>query len=298
MFVAIVFDSRTAFYTTVSMSLILAGVRGNDYFIGLTMLFTGSIAAYAVRDIEDRMQIFFSVIFIFIGFILSIFVAGLERGYSFSIMMPQMLLGLINAITAPVITFTLLLVFNKYSKTIITNLKLKDYLEREHPLIKELHDKAQGTFEHSREVSRLAALIAKTINANVLLTQVGALFHDIGKAEHPDCFTENKEQYKTTNYENLTPQERAKQIIAHISIGIEKAKQANLPQSIIDFIPQHHGTFITKHFFNVALNEAAETNAIVDENDFRYPGPIPQTKETSILMICDLAEAVSKSVAN
>ncbi len=294
MFVAITFDSRTAFYTTVSMAMVLAGVRGNDYFIGLTMLFTGSIAAYSVRDIEDRSQLFSSIVFIFIGFVLSILVIGLERGSSFMSMMPQLFLTLINAITAPVVTFCLLLLFNKYNKTIITNIRLQEYVKKDHPLLAELREKTQGTFEHSREVSQLAKVVAKEIGANPILVQAGALFHDIGKMDSPTTFTENKEQYKTEPHTNLTPQQSAKKIISHVNNGIEKAKQYNLPQVIIDFIPQHHGTFLVKHFYNVALNEAKE-NEVVNENDFRYPGPIPQSKETTILMICDFAEAVSKS---
>ncbi|MCL2039202.1 MAG: HDIG domain-containing protein [Bacteroidetes bacterium] len=296
MFIAITYDSRTAFYTTVSMAMVLAGVRGNDYFIGLTMLFTGSIAAYSVRDIEDRSQLFSSIIFIFIGFVLSIFVIGLERGNTFNNMMPQLLLTLINAITAPVVTFCLLLAFNKYNKGIITNIKLNEYLKSDidHPLIAELRERTQGTFEHSREVSQLATIVAKAIGANHILVQVGALFHDIGKANNPTAFTENKEQYRLEPHKKLTPHESAKKIISHVINGIEKAKKYNIPQSIIDFIPQHHGTFLVKHFYNVALNEAKD-GEIINENDFRYPGPIPQSKETTILMICDFAEAISKA---
>jgi len=298
MCVAIIFDSRTAFYVTVSMSFILAGCRGNDYFIGITMLFTGSIAAYAVKDIEDRMQIFFSVIFIFIGFVLSIFVTGLERGYTFSTMMPQILLGLINAITAPVITFFIVLILSRYNHTLINNLKLKIYIEKEHPIITELKKKAPGTFEHSREVSHLACLIAKEIGVNVILTQVGAMFHDVGKMEIPDCFTENKELYQTNIYENQFPKERANAIISHVTYGIEKLLAAKFPQPIIDFIPQHHGTYLVKHFYNVALNEANGNTDLVTESDFRYPGPTPQSKETVIVMLCDIAEAISKSVSS
>ena len=298
MFIAIVFDSRTAFYVTLSMSLFLIGSRGNDYFIGITMLFTGSIAAYTVRDIEDRMQIFFAVIFIFVGFVLSIFITGLERGLPFSLILPQLLLGLINAITAPLLTYSLVVLFNRFKTGMINNLLLKEFLSKEHPLVTQMKETAVGTFEHSREVSRLAALIAKEINANALLTRVGAMFHDIGKMFYPENFTENQDLFPNLPKDKLTPQESAKKIITHVQLGIEEAKRQNLPPTIIDFIPQHHGTFIVKHFYNVALNESLESANVVNENDFRYPGPIPQYKETAILMISDLAEALSKSATN
>jgi putative nucleotidyltransferase with HDIG domain len=297
MFVAIVFDSRTAFYATVSMSLILAGVKGNDYFLGLTMLFTGTIAAYAVRDIQDRRQMFASIIFIFIGFVMSIFIIGLERGFDFSIVMPQLFLALINAITAPVITFALLLLINRYSKTITTNLKLREYIENEHPILLELRKKAPGTFEHSREVAQLAELAANSIGANSILTRVGAMFHDIGKMATPEYFTENKEQYiDIAAHTELSPMQSAKIIKDHIINGVKKAQELNLPQNVIDFIPQHHGTTLVRHFYNVALNTAKETGTEISQEDFRYPGPIPQSKEATILMLCDSAEAISKSV--
>jgi putative nucleotidyltransferase with HDIG domain len=300
MFIAIIFDSRTAFYSTVTMALMLAGVRGNDYYVGLTMLFTGAIAAYAVKDIQDRTQMFSSIIFIFIGFVLSILAINFERGFDVAVVMPQLLLSLINAITAPVITFALLFGINKYSKVIVTNLKLREYIDKEHPLITEMRTKSSGTFEHTREVANIAEIAAASIGANALLTKVGAMFHDIGKMNKPEFFTENKFEYKfiKNDDQNITPVQSAEIILNHIKMGISRAKAAGLPQQIIDFIPQHHGTTLVKHFYNVALNEAKETGAEVKQSDFRYPGPKPQTKETTILMICDSAEAVSKSTSD
>jgi putative nucleotidyltransferase with HDIG domain len=297
MFVAIIFDSRTAFRATVSMALIIAGVRGNDYFLGLTMLFTGTIAAYAVKDIQDRTQIFTSIIFIFIGFTLSIFAIGLERGYGISMMAPQLFLALINAIIAPVITFLLLLFINRYNHTFMNNLWLQTYTNKEHPIITELKEKAPGTYEHSRQIGMLGAACATAIDANPLLITVGAMFHDIGKMLHPEIYTENKEYYKAAGdpYKDMTPLESARTIMQHVTEGAKLARSISLHQSIIDFIEQHHGTTLVKHFYNVAVNEAKEKHIKVDENDFRYPGPKPQNKETAILMIADFAEAISKS---
>ncbi|MDR0927695.1 MAG: HDIG domain-containing protein [Ignavibacteria bacterium] len=295
MFVAIVFDSRTAFYTTVVMAMLLAGVRGNDYFLGLTMLFTGSIAAYAVKDVEDRTQMFSSILYIFIGFVISIFVIGFQRVYEFDTMMPQLFLGLINAILAPIITFGLLMIINRFSTAIITNLKLHEYVAKEHPLVTELRERARGTFEHSREVAHLATMSAVAIDANKHLVYAGAMFHDIGKLDNPQLFTENKEQYKIDLHAKMTPKQSAAAIIKHVEDGIRKAEIANLPQCIIDFIPQHHGTTLVKHFYNVSLNNSKDSGDIVNKDDYRYPGPKPQTKEAAILMLCDTAEALSKS---
>ncbi|MGI6369556.1 MAG: HDIG domain-containing protein [Ignavibacteria bacterium] len=297
MFIAIIFDSRTAFYSTVSMALLLAGVRENDYYIGLVMLFTGSIAAYSVKDIQDRTQIFSAIIFIFVGFIISIFSISLERGFNFSKIMPQLLFALINAIIAPLLTFLAIFYLNKYSRYITTDIKLKEYDDENNPLLVEMKQKAPGSFEHSREVAQLAQKCAEAIGANALLAKVGALYHDIGKLNNPEYFTENKDIYMYKDKHSLlTPQKSAEVIKEHIKYGIENAEKNKLPQQIIDFIPMHHGTTLIKHFYNVALNNAAENdNSTVNEEDFRYPGPKPRTKEAVIVMLSDSAEAVSKS---
>ena len=297
MFIAIVFDIRVSFYTTVSMAFLLASVRGNDYNIGLIMLFAGMIAAYSVRNIQDRNQLFTSIIFIFIGFLFPIIAIGLERGLDINQIMPQLLFALLNAITSPIILFFAILFLNKFSYYILTDIKLKEYDNENLPILLEMKNKAPGTFEHSRAVSVLAQKCAEVIGIDVLLIKVGALYHDIGKINHAEYFTENKEQF-TDKHKFLIPQKSAEIIKKHVLDGIENAIKIKLPKKIIDFIPMHHGTTLIKHFYNVAVNEANEKGVTIQESDFRYPGPKPKTKETAVLMLCDSAEAISKSVSD
>jgi putative nucleotidyltransferase with HDIG domain len=157
--------------------------------------------------------------------------------------------------------------------------------------LKELSDKAPGTFHHSLNVANLAEAAANEIGANTMLVRVGALYHDIGKMKNPTYFSEN--QLTGINaHDELSPKESAKIIINHVIDGIELAKKNNLPDRVIDFIRTHHGTSTVYYFYN----KQVELNLDFEANDFSYNGPKPFNKETAILMMCDSVEAASKSL--
>jgi putative nucleotidyltransferase with HDIG domain len=174
---------------------------------------------------------------------------------------------------------------------ITTDLKLEEYNNINHPLLIKLNEVAPGTYQHTMSLAVLAEKCALSIGANPLLTKLGAYFHDIGKISRPDFFAEN--QFDSDNKLYLIPPKKAAEIIRkHVTEGIRIAKEYKLPQSIIDFIPMHHGTSLIRHFYAKALEESP--NTIINENEFRYPGPKPNNKETAILMICDSSEAISR----
>ena len=158
-------------------------------------------------------------------------------------------------------------------------------------LLKELSDKAPGTFHHSLNVANLAEAASNEIGANSMLARVGALYHDIGKMKNPTFFTENQTT-SVNSHDELSPRESAEIIIEHVINGIEIAKKRNLPDRVIDFIRTHHGTTTVYYFFQ----KEKEINENADPDDFRYPGPTPFSKETAILMMCDSVEAASKSI--
>jgi putative nucleotidyltransferase with HDIG domain len=160
-------------------------------------------------------------------------------------------------------------------------------------LLKELANIAPGTFHHSLNVANLAEAAANEIGANSLLIRVGALYHDIGKMKNPIYFTENQTT-SVSPHDELSPRESAEIIINHRLEGIEIAKRRNLPDRIIDFIRTHHGTTTVYYFY--AKQKEEEEGEEVDREDFCYPGPIPFSKETAILMMCDAVEAASKSL--
>lgn len=290
MLIAIVFDSRTAFYSTVTMAFLVAGIRGYDYDLGVAMLLAGSFAAYTVRDIQGRTQVFQSMFFIFSGFVLAIVSFALVRSADFMPTIYQLLIALINSALSPLLTFGLLFIIERVSN-ITTDLRLQEYNSMSHPLMVKLSEYAPGTYQHTMAVALLAEKCAIAIGANSLLTRVGSLYHDIGKVAKPEYFVEN--QLNMDNkHDLLSPKKSAEAIRNHVLEGIKLAKEYKIPQRVIDFIPMHHGTSLIKHFYAKALEENDRKS--VNEDDFRYPGPKPNNKETAIVMICDPAEALSR----
>jgi cyclic-di-AMP phosphodiesterase PgpH len=160
------------------------------------------------------------------------------------------------------------------------------------PVLRRLMQEAPGTYHHSLVVSNLAERAAEMIGADALLTRVCAYYHDIGKVLHPYYFTENQTGMKNI-HDELDPRTSAYIISGHVRDGIELAKKHRLPRRVIDAIPQHHGTMLIKYFYHVALKQDPNT----DPNDFKYPGPKPQTKENGILMLADGVEATVRSMA-
>jgi putative nucleotidyltransferase with HDIG domain len=292
MLIAILYDSRTAFYSTVVMSLLIAGVRGSDYSVGLAMMIGGMVAAYSVRDIQARTQLFASITYVFIGMCVSIASIGAERSLSWNEMYPQLIVAGINAVFSPIFTFGVLYLIERVFP-VTTDLKIDEYDSLEHPLLIEMNEKAPGTFQHTMTIARLAESAAHAIHANALLAKVGSLYHDIGKIPKAEYYVEN--QINIDNKHNHLPPKKSASIIKeHVHDGIELAKEYKLPQRIIDFIPMHHGTMLVKHFYAKAieLSQNGEGPTIVKEEDYRYTGPKPNTKETGILMLADAAEAV------
>ena len=175
---------------------------------------------------------------------------------------------------------------------LVSNSKLLELSDTGNPLLRQLADKAPGTFHHSLQVMNLADAAARSIDANVLLVRAGALYHDIGKMANPQCFTEN-ESGGVRYHEGLSPKESAKDIIRHVADGLETADKHNLPDVIKDFIRTHHGTSPAGYFLTTYLNDGGDP---ADVDDFYYRGMRPVTKEQVVLMICDAVEAASRSL--
>ena len=187
--------------------------------------------------------------------------------------------------------YPLVFLFEKIFKLVSTT-KLVELSDTSNKLLRELADKAPGTFQHSLQVMNLADAAARSIGANVPLIRAGALYHDIGKIANPQCFTEN-ENPGVHFHEGLTPKESAQEIIRHVSDGMAMAERNGLPQELKDFIISHHGTSNTGYFYTRYLNEGGDPD---DVAEFFYKGVKPATKEQVILMICDAVEAASRSL--
>lgn len=294
MILTIVFDSRVGFYTTVILTLIVGALRGNDYSFMAMNFIAGGLSVYTVRDIKNRTQIFRSFLFILLGYFVSILAFGLERFASAETMLIEFAFAGSNALISPVLTYGFLIFFERIFN-ITTDLTLLELSNFDRPLLRELGRRATGTFNHSMTMGTIAEAAAEKIGANPLLARVGAYYHDIGKSITPQGFVEN--QMQTQNiHENLTPEESVKLIKKHVEEGIELAEEHNLPQEIIDFIPMHHGTTTVSYFFEKAKKMYGEEK--VDVNDYKYPGPKPNTKETAIIMLADGCESAVRSISD
>ncbi len=292
MLLTIIFDSRVGFYTTVIISLIAGALRGNDYTFAAMNIFAGALAVYTVRDIKNRSQIFRSFLFILLGYLVSVFAFGLERFAPFETLMIETAFASTNALISPVLTYGLLIFFEKFFR-ITTDLTLLELSNFDRPLLKELARKAPGTFNHSMTMGTLAETAAEKIGANPLLARVGAYYHDVGKIITPQNFVENQLNNQNV-HENLTPEESVELISRHVKEGIELAREYNVPQEVVDFIPMHHGTMVISFFFEKAKKLYGEEKVNID--DYRYPGPIPNSKETAIIMLADGSESAVRSI--
>ncbi len=292
MLLTITFDSRVGFYTTVIISLIAGALRGNDYTFSVLNILAGVLAVYSVRDIKNRSQIFRSFLFILIGYTTGIVAFGFERFAEVNKLLIEFAFISSNALISPVLTYGLLIFFEKFFK-ITTDLTLLELSNFDAPLLKELSRKAPGTFNHSMTMGTLAETAAEKINANPLLARVGAYYHDIGKTISPQNFVEN--QLNSQNvHEGLTPEESVSIIVKHVKEGIELAEANNLPQEIVDFIPAHHGTMVMSFFYEKAVKLYGEEKVNIE--NYKYPGPKPQTKETAIIMLADGCESAVRSI--
>lgn len=289
----IIFDSRVGLMTTMTIALAVSFMSGNNFEFAVAAMTGSSIAVYSVRDIKNRSQfflttpalVFMSYAMILLGFTL-IKPTGWGNYYS------QVLFVVGNAILIW-LSYPLILLFEKLFK-VTTEVSLLELNNNNHPLLKDLMVKAPGTFQHSLQVANLAEAASSAIGANALLARVGALYHDIGKTDKPEYFVEN--QFGDNEHDKLKPRMSALVIKNHVSAGVKMAEEAGLPNVIIDFIRTHHGTSIIKFFFDKA-KKSAEKGTEVREEDFKYDGPLPNTKETGILLLADSIEAASRAMS-
>jgi hypothetical protein len=299
MLLTIIFDSRVGFYGTVLIALIVAGIRGNDYSIALASLVAGALSVYTVRDMKNRTQIFRSLGFIFLGYALAIIALGLERFESIALVSEQLAYSLINAVISPVLTYGLLIFLEK-SFRVTTDLTLMELVHFNHPLLRQLAEQAPGTYHHSMTLASLAETAAAAVGANEILSRVGAYFHDIGKVVKPTYFVENQKGSRN-RHDKLAPRMSSLIIAAHVKDGVALAREHGLPEEVIDFIPMHHGTTRMDYFYtkavDMARNDPDETKLDeIKEQDYRYPGPKPSTKETGIMMLADAVEAAVRTI--
>lgn len=291
----IIFDSRVGIIASVTLAALIGMVNGNDFEFTIATFCACSMGVFSVRDIKDRSQFFFTTPgVVFITYIVVIGAFSLTKLGGWQSYFDQILFIAINALFI-LFTYPIILLFEKLFG-ITTDFTLLEMSDTNRPLLKELMNKAPGTFHHSLQVANLSEAAAAAIKGNSLLCRVGALYHDIGKMIKPSYFVENQGG-GTNEHDKLKPQMSAMIIKAHVSEGVKMAEEHGLPKTIINFIESHHGTSVIRYFYEKA-KEDENLKEMLNEEQFRYEGPLPSTKETGILLLADGIEAASRAMKN
>jgi len=286
------YDTRLALFVHIITIIILGFIVPNSFEFLYMQLIAGIITIISVTNLTRRSQFFLTTFWIFITYsIIYLGMTLLQDASLTGIYRFNFVLFGISALLT-LFSYPLIFIFERVFG-MVTDVSLIELSDTHSRLLRDLSLKAPGTFQHSLLVSNIAEDAARAVGANSLLTRTGALYHDIGKMDMPLYFIENQSG-NLNPHDELSSEESARTIISHVIRGIEKARQYKLPEIVIDFIRTHHGTRFTQYFYNV-YKSSSPLNP-VDESFFRYPGPVPFSKETSILMMADSVEAASRSL--
>ncbi len=288
----IFFDARTGLFCHLIAVLLCSTVATMPFEYLFIQFIVGVTAINSLKDLSRRSQLLRTAALVFVAYSVScVAIVVMTTGTIHDI--PMKMFGIFG-INELFISFAYVLIFifeRMFGFTsMVTLVELSDI---NNPVLRELSEECPGTFQHSMAVSNLASDAALRIGANVQLVRTGALYHDIGKINNPAFFTEN--QHGVNPHDALSPIQSARIVIGHVADGLKRAEKAKLPAVIRDFIPEHHGLGKAKYFYNTYCN--AHPDEVVDDAQFSYPGPNPQSKEASILMMADSVEAASRSLA-
>jgi len=285
-------DSRTAMFTHLVTILISTLMVPFPHEFLMLQIPIGFICIFSLRSLSERSQLIKASFFILVGYIFLYIGITLATKGDFKQIDPLMFLYF--AINFVFVMFAYLLIYIcEKVFGFISGVSIIELSNINKPLLQKLSEVAPGTFQHSMQVSNLAAAVAVQLGANAPLVRTGALYHDIGKMTNPAYFTENQAPGMNP-HKDLPYKESARIIISHVSEGVKIAKKYSLPQQIIEFIETHHGKGVVKYFYNSYKNE--HPDEMIDVADFSYPGPNPYTKEMAILMMADTVEAASRSL--
>jgi putative nucleotidyltransferase with HDIG domain len=289
--IRILFDTRLALNIHLLVILIAGFFVPNSFEFAYFELTAGMVAIYSVKNLARREQFLVSALIITLTYLVSFAGISLIRDGNLKTVDWMEFLPFVGSVLLTLLAYPLIYLFEKVFG-ITSDLTLIELANTNAPLLREMAFSAPGTFQHSLQVANLAENAIYTIGGNSLLVRAGALYHDIGKLENPLYFIENQTGFNP--HDKLQYQESAQIIIGHVRKGVELARKANIPEVVIDFIRTHHGDTRVDYFYHSYLKNYPEK--LIDENIFRYPGPIPFTKEGGVLMLADSVEAASRSL--
>ncbi len=294
--VTILTDSRAAFVFSAIMTVFI-GVLSSDVYLAAYTLMASVGAIYHLQNCRDRTALVRAGLWMGLVNMAAALSLSLIGGNEarLDVVLFDAFCGFVSGLLATMVALILLPLF-EWMFAITTNFKLLELSNLNLPLLKQLAERAPGTYHHSIMVGLLAEAGAEAIGADALFARVACYYHDIGKMIRPTYFVENQSHLEN-RHDNLAPKMSSIVLCNHVKQGIELARQYKLPPRIISIIPQHHGTGLMKFFYYKARQAASETDSTALEQEFRYPGPKPQAKEAAIIMIADSVEAAARTIA-
>lgn len=290
--IRVFFDARTALFTYLMVVVATAFFMADKLEFVYVQLITGIGTLFAVAEIRKRQQVLNAAALVLVFYVLLFVIWQLAFGTKALILRPASYLPFALSSLSVLLAYPMIYLTERFFG-FTSDFRLLELCDLNQPLLRKLSQDVPGTFQHSLQVANLAEEAIYHIGGNSLLVRAGAMYHDIGKIENPNFFIEN--QLNGFNpHQDMDPLDSAKIIIGHVIKGIELAKEYGLPEQIIDFIRTHHGTTSVGYFLR--LSQLQHSGSQVAEEDFRYPGPIPFSRETAVLMIADGVEAASRSL--
>ena len=290
--IRILFDTRLALNIHLLVVLIAGFFVPNSFEFAFLQVTSGMVAIYSIKNLIRREQFLMSALLILGNYFIAFLGISLIRDGSLYDIEWLTFAPFIFSVLLSLLAYPLIYAFER-GFGITSDVTLMELTNTNSRILRDLAFKAPGTFQHSLQVANLAEAAIFKIGGNALLVRAGALYHDIGKMDNPQYFVEN--QNKGTNPHDTLPYEQSAQIIIqHVNKGVEIARKNHIPEILINFIRTHHGNTRVDYFYQSFLKNFPEK--FVDENIFRYPGPIPFSKETAVLMLADSTEAASRSL--
>ena len=290
--IRILFDTRLALNIHLLVVLIAGFFVPNSFEFAFLQISAGMVAIYSIKNLIKREQFLISALLILLNYFIAFLGISLIRDGSIADIEWLNFTPFIFSVLLSLLAYPLVYAFERVFG-ITSDVTLMELTNTNSKLLRELALKAPGTFQHSLQVANLAEAAIFKIGGNALLVRAGALYHDIGKTVNPQYFIENQNR-GANPHDTISYEQSAQIIIQHVNKGVEIARKNQIPEMLIDFIRTHHGNTRVDYFYQSFLKNFPEK--FVDENTFRYPGPIPFSKETAVLMLADSVEAASRSL--
>jgi len=287
---AFLIDVRAAMIFGFVNYFLITGLLDWKIIPAMTICLSGMSAVLPLENPRSRKDFYNAAFYMLIFFIALVFIFGAIQHTKILTILNDIKWGVLGVLISLVGSMTLLAPIEQ-RLPVITNIHLLELADFSNPLLKSLTEVASGTYHHCIIVGNLAEAAAKAIGANPILSRVGSYYHDIGKTKNPEYFVENTTE-KESMHNQLTATQSAQIVKRHVEDGVKLAREHHIPKAIIDIIQQHHGTSQIRFFLNQALEQEEE----IDEKNFYYDGPKPQSKEAAIVLIADIVESTTKSL--